>query len=78
MTKVKISEKKVKPFIGDDGEQRPYAWYKAIRIDDGVTFQFGSKNLEHEVGDEVEINLEKSEALRGGKVKLTYKEVSVE
>lgn len=75
MEKLQIVKKTLKPFKGDKGEMIPYAFYKAKRESDGVTIEFGSKVTTHEVGDNLELLLEKNEALRGGKVVFRYKEV---
>src|SRR5947207_1083632 len=56
----KIDKKRDKPFTGDDGEKVPYFWYSATR-GDGVKIQFGTSNGLFEVGQVVELELEKRE-----------------
>lgn len=68
MVKLIITGKTLKPFKGDEGEMIPYCWYKAERITDGVTLQFGSKHTAYEIGDEIETALEKREG-KGGKAR---------
>jgi len=69
-----IKEKKVKPFQTSEGDKMDYAWYKALR-GDGVTIKFGSMDCSHEVGDEVNIDLEKIESVQNGKPTFRYKEI---
>lgn len=47
-------------FTNEEGEKIEYHWYKALRGEDGATIEFGSVN-EYEVGDKLEIDLEKTE-----------------
>jgi len=61
-----------RPFVGSDGEKRDYYWYRAVRIEDGVTIDFGSQQV-YEVGDNVDIHLVKYEKKDG---KIGYKESS--
>lgn len=49
----------------EGGEKIPYFWYTAIRKNDQVEFQFGSKNDHYEEGDELELPLVKSEGRDG-------------
>ncbi|HNV97621.1 MAG TPA: hypothetical protein PKL13_04990 [bacterium] len=69
-----IKEKKVKPFTTSEGKKMDYAWYKALR-EDGVTIKFGSMDCSHEIGDEVEIELEKTESIQNEKPAFRYKEI---
>lgn len=62
---IKITEKKLKPFKGDNEEMVDYAWYKAERQEDKVVISFGSMNIHHEVGDVKDIPLEKREGKKG-------------
>jgi len=75
--KYEITEKKVKPFIGDEGEEIDYAWYKALREADGVSIKFGSLDTSHDVGDKhLELNIEKTERLdKKGNTTFIYKEI---
>ena len=77
--KLKITGKTEKPFKGDEGDLIPYFWYKAVREEDGVTLQFGSKKGEHLVGDTLELELEKTEALdsKTGQLSYRYKETAL-
>jgi len=70
--KLKILSVKNKPFQGDDGSEIPYSWVKAERESDGVTIEFGTKDDSHEVGETVELNIEKSEKAGGG---FKYREI---
>lgn len=70
--KLAITEKKPKPFIGKDDQEYDYFWYKGDRQEDGVTIQFGSINGKYEVGQLVDVSLEKFERRDG---KIGYKEV---
>lgn len=72
MTKLKIKKVKPSPFTGSEGDQIEYFWYKALRLSDGITLDFGSAK-EYEVDQEVELDLEKTE-LSGGKFR--YKEAT--
>jgi len=52
-----------------------YFWYKAERAEDNVVFQFGSVKGTYEVGQDLDLQIEKSESLdRSGKKVLRYKE----
>jgi hypothetical protein len=75
--KIKLLKKTCRPFLTDDGENLDYFWYKAIRSDDGVTFQFGSMDGAHELTDgELDLDIEKTEIVdRKGKPAFQYKEV---
>jgi len=70
--KLKITRRKDGSFDGSDGERVPYFWYKAVRPD-GVTLEFGSKNDSYSEGDELELDIEKTERANG---KFGYKEVA--
>jgi len=65
-----ITEKKAKPFAGNDGKEMDYFWYKGEKKD-GLTISFGSIDGSHEIGDNVDVDLEKTEKSNGGFV---YKE----
>jgi hypothetical protein len=72
--KLTITEKTAKPFVGDEGNEIEYYWYKGVR-EDGIAIRFGSTDGEHEMGKTVEINLEKTERIdKKGNVKIGYKE----
>jgi len=68
--KLEITKVKEAPFTGKDGSQVSYAWVKGIRKEDGVSFEFGTKN-KFKVGDSVIVNLEKTESPKGYR----YKEI---
>jgi len=70
--KLKIKKVRDGKFKSSEGEMISYFWYKALRGEDGVTIEFGSKN-EYEVDDEIDIELEKSERAGG---RFGYKEPS--
>lgn len=76
---LKITAKKAKPFVGDEGEEVEYFWYTSIREGDGITIKFGSMRSDHEIGDVEEIDLEKTERIteKNGqrKINFLYKEV---
>ncbi len=57
--KLKITERKDKPFTGDEGTQVPWAWYVSVKPD-GFIIRFGSGAI-FEIDQEVDINLEKIE-----------------
>lgn len=46
----------------------PWTWYKAVRIKDGVTIEFGSSE-EFEIDEDYELILEKQETARGFRYK---------
>jgi len=69
--KLKIISMKAKPFKGTDGEQVEYYWYKALRSEDDVTIEFGTTRGEHEIGADVELNIERMERAGG---KFGYRE----
>jgi len=74
---VKITEMKARPFQTDEGEMLEYFWYKAIRLADQVSFQFGSMNGGHGVGEELDLEIEKTEAVnKKGEVVFRYKETA--
>jgi len=59
---VKITGKKLKPFMGDEGEAIDYYWYVAERLDNQTTIKFGSMYPNKEIGESIQqIDLEKSE-----------------
>lgn len=70
--KLIIKSVKNKPFTRDDGSTTDYFWYRAVRLADGVTFQFGSMTGGHELEKELDLNIEKTEKISGG---FGYKEV---
>jgi len=78
---LKITAKKEKPFIGDEGDEIIYFWYSGLREEDGATIKFGSLSGDYEVGSIVDILLEKSERIvdrKGKKItKYVYKEVKI-
>lgn len=74
MTKLKIVKAREGGFTSSDGKRINYFWYKALREEDGVTIEFGSKK-EYEEGEEIEIYLEKNE-MPGGKFR--YKESNLD
>jgi len=59
--KVKILKKKQKNFPGDEGNEIEYFWYDAVNLDTQTKFQFGSRNGEHEIGSEKELEIYKAE-----------------
>jgi len=69
-----ILDKKLKPFKTEEGEMRDYYWYKGERKDNEVSIRFGSTNPDHEIGDEIEIDIEKFERKDG---KFGYKEINI-
>lgn len=73
MEKYRILRKKDGSFEGDTGETVAYFWYKALRLSDGMTIEFGSREGGHEPLEEMELNLEKFE--RPGN-RVGYKEIS--
>lgn len=78
MIKLKITDKKEKPFIGDEGDEINYFWYTGVREDDGVSIKFGSMNPDYQVNETVDVNLEKTEKIKeknGKKITIfVYKE----
>lgn len=70
--KITIKSVKPKPFTNDDGEQMDYYWYRAERSNDMVTFQFGSTDGNHPIGEELDLDIEKYEKSNG---KIGYKEI---
>jgi len=72
---LKIKSQKAAPFKNSDGDTIEYFWYKAIRLNDNVAIEFGSKSDAYEDGEEYEINVEKYERPNG---KFGYKEVAGE
>ncbi len=74
---VKIKSKKDGSFTSNTtGDEVEYYWYKALRVSDDVTIDFGSVDGEYEVGEEHELNIEKTEGTtHKGEVVFRYKEV---
>jgi len=73
MIKLTITKKKDGSFDPKDGgEKVVYFWYNAERDSDGVNFQFGSKDGSYEVGDDLELELEKYETSNG---RIAWREV---
>jgi len=66
-----IKKQTMKPFKGDDGEERPYWWYVAQK-EDGFAINFGSIDGGHEIGARKEILLEEYDRRDGKK---GYREV---
>lgn len=75
IAKYEIKKVRDGSFKNDEGELIPYFWIKALRLEDNVSLEFGSKSGDFEIGDEVELELEKTERA-GGKV--GYKHVPEE
>jgi hypothetical protein len=69
---LKILKRKDGSFQGDSGEPVSYFWYKAERLSDGMTIEFGSREGGHEEGTEIETELEKFERPGG---RIGYKEI---
>lgn len=73
--KLKIVKVRDGSFDGEDGRIE-YWWIKALRLSDGITLEFGSKTGGFEVGEEVEVLLEKTEFLKkNGQTGFRYKEI---
>lgn len=70
--KLEILERKQKDFNGSEGRKIPYYWYTA-RTEAGVRITFGSKVGDHNVGQTLELNVEKVERPNG---EIGYKEFS--
>lgn len=72
--KLVIREKKAKPFHGTEGNEIDYYWYSAVRGEDGTTIKFGSMNPDYEIGEEYDLELEKTERIseRNGKRKIDF------
>lgn len=73
MGKYKILTRKNGSFQGSSGEQVEYWWYKAVRLADDMTVEFGSRDGGHEEGQEVTLTLEKFERPGG---RIGYKEIN--
>lgn len=69
---VKIKDVKPSKFTGRTGEEVEYYWYRALRVSDNANFRFGSREGGHEVGEEVDLNIEKYELPSG---QMMYKEI---
>jgi len=69
---LKIKDGKRSDFKGRTGEQIEYYWYRALRVEDKTNIRFGSKNGDHEAGEELDLNVEKYELPSG---QTMYKEV---
>lgn len=68
-----IKSKNEKNFISSvDGQEIKYYWYKAEDTKTEITYNFGSQKA-YSVGEVVEVELEKTEGLKG----FIYKEPSV-
>lgn len=67
MIRVLIIAKKERAFKGSNGEMIPYFWYTAERGsgDGKIRFQFGSKDGEHEEGQEYELDIYREEGMKG-------------
>ena len=63
---VTIKKQTVKPFKGDDGEERPYFWYIGLK-DDGFAINFGSIDGGHEIGSRKDFVIEEIERRDGKK-----------
>jgi len=72
MTTLTITRKRDGSFQGDGGETIPYTWYKALTADE-LTIEFGSKDSSHEVGQTLELEIEKFERTGG---RIGYKEIT--
>lgn len=62
---LKIMKRTVKPFTGEDGEEREYFWYIGKKAD-GMAVRFGS-TANHAVGAEEDFFLEEKAYRNGGK-----------
>jgi len=69
---LKIKDVKRSDFKGRTGEEIEYYWYRALRVEDKTNIRFGSKNGDHETGEELDLNVEKYELPSG---QTMYKEV---
>jgi len=69
--KLTITRKRDGSFDGDGGERVEYYWYKAL-LATGVTIEFGSRVSTHEVGQELDLDIEKTERAGG---RFGYKEI---
>jgi len=69
--KLEILKAKDGSFTGQEGNKVDWNWYKARRKDNDLVIEFGSRQL-YEIGDEVDILLEKREQNNG---KVGYKEL---
>lgn len=65
MTEVKIEKKRAKILGEGTPNEMEYFWYSALRLKDDVHLTFGSKN-EYEVGETVEVDIQKFESASGG------------
>jgi len=71
-----ITSKKEANFVSVQGDEIEYCFYKAVRSSDEVTIEFGSKHKEYIIGQEVDLMLEKTEALnKKGVPYFRYKQV---
>jgi len=73
--KVRIIKRKDGSFQGSDGENVGYYWYDAVRLEDNMLIQFGSREGGHEEKTEKDLNVVKYERADG---KTGYKELSEE
>jgi len=75
---LKITGKKMKPFMGDEGDQIDYYWYSAERLDNQATIKFGSMDPNKEIGETIQqLKLEKTERVsrKGTGTIFVYKEI---
>jgi len=70
--RLKILKRKLGNFQGDDGEHIDYYWYDAVRKEDDMLIQFGSREGGHEPNTEHELNVVRYERKDG---KMGYKEL---
>jgi hypothetical protein len=73
-TKIKILKVRDGSFQGREGDTIEYSWVKAERLSDNVTFEFGTKKMTYEAGEEAEPEFEKTEDGKGG---FRYKEIGI-
>jgi len=71
--KYKIKKVTEKPFRGDDGEDISYFWYRALRLSDNTTIQFGSTFGGLKEGETYDLEIEKYERVGG---RLGYRDVT--
>jgi hypothetical protein len=74
--KLEITQKTNKPFIGSEGDPIDYFWYVGLREEDNVSIRFGSTDGSMEIGQKVDLILEKTEKLtvnkKTGKRKIEF------
>lgn len=71
-TRLIITKVKAAPFKSGD-ETIDYFWYKAERKSDGVSFEFGSTKGNLPIGNELELDLEKTEGAKPGTFRYKYR-----